>query len=287
MSRSAKGRVICALAALIWGIAFVVMKDALDNIGVFWLLAVRFLLGGVIVSAVFHRRLGRLRGKTLLHSVQVGAVLAAAYIVQTFGLRETTPGKNAFLTAVYCVIVPFIDWRWSRKAPGAKALLAGFICLGGIGLISLEEGLTVGAGDLLSLLCGVLFAFQVTMLGHYGREDDPIALTVGQLLTVGVICLAGALLTEPLPGRIPASAWWEIGYLVVFSTALALVMQNVGQSMTSPASAGILLSLESVFGALSSVLFYGEQLSARVAVGFAVVFAAVVLSCLPEKTGRS
>ena len=78
MSKSAKGRIICALAALIWGIAFVVMKDALDDIGVFWLLAMRFLLGGAIVSAVFHRRLRKLRGKTLLHSVQVGAVLAAA-----------------------------------------------------------------------------------------------------------------------------------------------------------------------------------------------------------------
>ncbi len=283
MSKSGIGRLICAAAALIWGIAFVVMKSALETMPVFWLLAVRFVLGGAAVALIFPKKLKLMRGKTLKHGIAVGAVLMAAYAVQTIGLKGTTPGKNAFLTAVYCVLVPFADWIWTRRRPGARAIGAAFLCLIGIGLISLESGLTILPGDGFSLLCGVLFAFQVTMLGHFGREDDPIALAILQLWTTGALCLAIALATEAPPQSLPPGAWLELAYLILMSTALALVMQTVGQSMTTPASAAILLSLESVFGALTSVLFYGEIVTLRVLIGFAAVFTAVVMASLPDR----
>jgi drug/metabolite transporter (DMT)-like permease len=284
MSKTALGSLFCGLAALIWGIAFVVMKNALDSFPVFWLLAIRFFLGGLLVTLIFHRKLRLLRGPTLRHGLLVGVILMAAYAVQTFGLKATTPGKNAFLTTVYCVLVPFIDWIWSRRHPDGRVFLAAGLCLLGIGLISLTEGLAIAPGDGLSLLCGVLYAFQVELLGRYGQEgDDPVALAILQLLTTGVLSLAMALCTEAPPDmlHLPARAWLEIAYLVVLSTALTMLLQTVGQSMTTPSAAGILLSLESVWGAVSSVLFYGEIVSPRVAAGFAVVFLAVLLVSLP------
>lgn len=278
------GRAMCAAAALIWGIAFVVMKTALDSVPVFWLLAIRFLCGGALVTLLFRKKLPLLRGKTLLHGLLTGAVLMAAYAVQTFGLKETSPGKNAFLTTVYCVLVPFADWIWTRRRPGRRTFLAAVLCLGGIGLISLSDGLSVERGDGLSLLCGVLFAVQVELLGRYGQEDDPIALAILQLLTTGVLSLGLALLTEAPPQAIQQHAWLELAYLVFLSTALTMVLQTVGQSMTTPASAAVLLSLESVWGVLASIVLYGEQVSPRVAIGFAVVFIAVLLASLPEST---
>ena len=283
MSKTALGGLLCGLAALIWGIAFVVMKSALDSVPVFWLLAIRFLGGGAAVVLVFRRKLPLLRGKALRHGLLTGGVLMAAYAVQTLGLKGTSPGKNAFLTTVYCVLVPFVDWIWSRQRPGWRVFPAAALCLAGIGLISLGHDFSIAPGDGLSLLCGVLFAVQVEMLGRFGREDDPIALAIGQLLTTGVLCLGIALCTEAPPRALPSRAWLELGYLTFLSTALALVLQTVGQSMTTPAAAGILLSLESVWGALASVLFYGEAVSLRTGLGFAVVFLAVLLVTLPEQ----
>ena len=287
MTKSALGGLLCGLAALIWGIAFVVMKTALDSLPVYWLLAIRFLGGSAAVALVFHKKAPLLRGRTLGHGILVGLFLAAAYIVQTLGLKGTTPGKNAFLTTIYCILVPFVDWIWSRRRPGGRVFLAAVLCLAGIGLISLSGGFSVAPGDGLSLLCGVLFAFQVEMLGRFGQEDDPIALAILQLLTTGVICLVIALLTEAPPQALPSRAWLELGYLTFLSTALALVLQTVGQSMTAPAAAGILLSLESVWGALASVLFYGETVSLRTGIGFTVVFLAVLLTSLPERKQHS
>ncbi len=287
MNKSALGGFLCGLAALIWGIAFVVMKTALDSLPVFWLLAIRFLGGGAALALVFPGKLTRVRGRALGHGVLIGLVLAAAYAVQTLGLKSTTPGKNAFLTTVYCILVPFVDWIWSRERPGGRVFLAAALCLAGIGLISLGDGLSVAPGDGLSLLCGVLFAFQVEMLGKFTREDDPIALAVLQLLAAGVLFLAVALCPEAPPRALPSRAWQELGYLTFLSTALALLMQTAGQSMTTPAAAGILLSLESVWGALASVLFYGETVSPRTGLGFAAVFLAVLLTGLPGRKAAS
>ncbi len=283
MSKSALGSLLCGLAALIWGIAFVVMKTALDSVPVFWLLAIRFLGGGTAVALAIPKKLPLMRGKALTHGVLIGIVLAAAYAAQTLGLKTTNPGKNAFLTTVYCVLVPFADWFWRRKRPGGRVFLAAGLCLAGIGLISLSDSLSVAPGDSLSLLCGVLFAFQVEMLGVFTREDDPIALAVLQMLTAGVVFLIAALCTEAPPRALPARAWLELGYLTFLSTALALLMQTAGQSMTSPAAAGILLSLESVWGALASVVFYGEAVPFRTGAGFALVFVAVLLTALPGR----
>lgn len=285
MSKSNLGRLICAAAALIWGLSFVVMKDALDAFPVFTLLALRFAGGFAIVGGVFFRRLRHLPAKTLRHGVIIGVFLAAGYIAQTFGLRETTPGKNAFLTAVYCVLVPFVDWVWCRRRPSGQKLAAGVVCLAGVGLISLQESLTMGRGEALTLLSGVIYAFQVACIAHFAREDDPVVLTVIQFLVTAVICGVMALATETWPGSVTPAAWWQMAYLVVLATAGALLMQNVGQSLTTSASAAILLSLESVFGALTSLILGRESLYARTLAGFLLVFSAVLLSVLERERG--
>ena len=263
MSKSNLGRLICGAAALIWGLSFVVMKDALDCFPVFTLLALRFAGGFAAVGAVFFRRMRHLPARTWRHGVIIGIFLASAYIAQTFGLQRTTPGKNAFLTAVYCVLVPFVDWIWSGERPGAQKLLAGAVCLAGVGLISLNEALSVGAGEALTLLSGVLYAFQVYTIARFAREDDPIALTVIQFLVTAVICGGMALATESWPAFVAPGVWGQMAYLILLATAGALLMQNMGQSLTTASSAAILLSLESVFGALTSILQFDHRSRGR------------------------
>ena len=122
------GRVALLTAALIWGSSFIVMKNAVEGVPVFMLLGIRFTVGCLLLMLIFHRRLKTIGKKQLLHGAVVGTLLFAAYTVQTFGLRETTPGKNAFLTAVYCVLVPFVNWVIFRRRPTGWNWLAAVMC---------------------------------------------------------------------------------------------------------------------------------------------------------------
>lgn len=147
-------------ATIIWGFAFVVMKDAVDVLPPAQLIGVRFFLTGLLMAAVFHRSLaGTLNGPCLKAGLVLAAVTFLAFWVQTVGLADTTPGKNAFLTATYCVIVPFMLWVVAGKRPTLANVGAAGMCIVGIGLVSLTtSSLSFEFGDAMTLLCAVFFA---------------------------------------------------------------------------------------------------------------------------------
>ncbi len=272
------GRLALLTAALIWGSSFIVMKDTLDHTPVFQLLAIRFTLGGLLLAIIFRKRLMK-AGQTILpHGAICGVLLLTAYATQTYGLKTTTPGTNAFLTAVYCVLVPFMTWGMQRKRPTLFNWAAAAMCITGIGLISLSGDLTIGAGEWLTLLSGVLYALHIMGLSRFGEQDDPIALTIVQFAVVALLSWICTLTVER-GAAIPApAAWPQLLYLTVFATAVTLVCQSVGQSLTPPSQSAILLSLESVFGALFSVLMGRETLTLPILCGFTLVFVSVIVS---------
>ena len=138
-------------AAAIWGGSFVVMKDTLDAISPSWLMATRFLLASVLVGALFWRTLrDNLDVSHLAMGAILGLVWGAAYLVQNIGLDDTTPGRNAFLTATYCVIVPFIWWIVARRRPTLINVTTALLALVGIWLVSVsssDSGLTLPCGS--------------------------------------------------------------------------------------------------------------------------------------------
>lgn len=272
------GRLALLTAAIIWGSSFIVMKSAVDGVPTFLLLAIRFTVGSALLAAIFCRRLKRITRGTLRRGSLVGVLLFCAYTVQTWGLRETTPGKNAFLTAVYCVLVPFVNWVVLRRRPGKWHWIAAVGCLAGIGLVSLDASLTMGRGDALTLVGGVFYALHLVAVSRFGEEEDPVLLTLIQFAAAAVCCWIGTLLTETMPAVWQPGAWLELAYLAVFATTAALLLQNVGQSVTPAAPAAILLSLESVFGVLFSVLLGAETVTLRLGLGFGLIFLAVIAS---------
>ena len=168
-------------AALIWGSSFVMMKNAVAVFPTHLLLACRFTIACVILSLVFFRRLKNFTKDYLLKTALTGLCLYLAYTFQTVGIRHTTPGKNAFLTAVYVVIVPFLFWFAGKHKPTAKNIIAAFICLAGVSLISLTpqssgggmllisgqwpgSGLQINIGDMLVAIAAVFWAFHVLII---------------------------------------------------------------------------------------------------------------------------
>ena len=276
--RGALAKAALLVATLIWGSTFIIFKDAMNGLPPLFILAFRYLVATVILSAVFFKKL-RLINKTYLwQGAVLGVFLAAAYIFQTYGLQGTKKKKNAFLTAVYCVLVPFVSWAFFGGRPDRFNFLAAATCLAGIGFVSLDGDLSVMPGDWLTLVGGVFFALHIAFVARFNSDKDAVTLTLVQFFTAGVICGAGSLCFETLPSSVPPAAWTEIIYLAVCGTAVAMLLQNVGQKYVSSSSAAIILSLEALFGVLFSVIFGYENLSVKLVIGFALIFFAIITS---------
>ena len=267
-------------AALIWGTSFFIMKNALDNVPVFALLAIRFTAGAVLLSMVCLKKWKEFTLDYLWRGAIVGGFLFLAYTVQTFGLSMTTPSKNAFLTAVYCVLVPFFTWMVVHRRPDRYNIAAAVLCVAGVGLVSLNEALTINIGDLLTLLCAVFYAAHIVAVEKLSPGKDIYLITIFQFAFAALYSWVFSLTTEVFPAqalRDPA-VFLPLAYLCVMATTVALLFQNVGQIWSDPASASVILSLESVFGVMFSVLMGAESLSTPLVTGFVLIFVSVIIS---------
>ncbi len=273
------GKLALLGTALIWGTSFVVLKNTLDSMGALWLLTVRFSVSAVLLLAIAGKKVRRASKRCVKGGVILGLCLAVAYLFQTYGLVYTTPGKNAFLTATYCVLTPFLAWVIYRRKPGASNLIAAFLCIAGIFFVSLGSGLgAVNKGDMLTLVCGIFYAFQIIVLEQYRGSGDAMTISAIQFTAAAVFFLIAAVLFEQPPEFLPVSAWFSVAYLSIMCTAVCFFLQAWGMKYTSSSTAAMIMTLESVFGALISVLFYGEQVTPRMLLGFTLIFMAVLCS---------
>jgi Predicted permease, DMT superfamily len=265
-------------AAFIWGSSFFIMKDTVDVFTPHILLGFRFTIACFLLSVVFYRKLKEINFEYIWKGGVIGVFLFLGYSMQTIGITETTPGKNAFLTAVYCVIVPFLFWIVNKSRPDIYNYSAAVICLAGIGLVSLTGSFTIGIGDAFTLLGGFIYAAHLVAVAKLGKGKDPIIITIIQFGFAAILSWIVGFTTESLPAAVSIQNVVGLLYLAVFATAVALLFQNIGQKHTHPSAAAIILSLESVFGVMFSIIFYGEQLTLRLACGFLLIFLAVIIS---------
>lgn len=281
-------QVLLLLAAAIWGLGTVVVKDAVSLIPPAWLVGIRFTSAGVIFCALFLPRLvkiaraGRLPDH-LRAGLALGLLVIFAYLLNTGGLTGTTAAKSSFLTGTYCVLVPFLAWAVMRRRPTMYSLAAAALCLAGIGFVSLpaDGSLTLSWGDAVTLCSAVFLGVQVVMTAKLAPGRDMPVLTALQFLFGGVFALGVGALFEPWPASglvLSAQVLPNLAYLVVFATCAALLLQNLGLARVAPSTGALLLSFESVFGVLFSVLLLDESLTVSMVVGFFLIFAAVLVS---------
>ena len=276
---------ILMLTAMIWGTGFVVMKNTLSSVPPAAIIAIRYGIATLLAAMLFRRHLEGITRADVARGALVGLLLALAYIVQTIGLDYTTAGKNAFLTTVYVLLVPFASWLIFRQKLSRSNFIAAGLMLAGIGCLSLDgESGGLNIGDLLTLLCGVFYAAHIMAVERCQRKTNTYALIVLQFAFAAAFAAVYHLLFERgLPMSMHMDTVGSLLYLSVFSTTIAMSLQNIGQSMAPASHASILLSLESVFGALASCIFLGEAVTPRMLLGFAVIFAALVINSLRKK----
>lgn len=269
------------LTAIIWGSAFVFQKFATEELTTSFIVAARFSVAGIITAIATMKKWHKIDRGYLLGGLISGGSMALGTGIQTIAMTwGTSPGKSAFLTAAYCVMVPFFCWILLKEVPKKNHVISAFICLGGIGLISLDGNLRMTVGDMATLGCSAVFAVNILSISIFCKGRDPMLLTMLQICTAAVLGWISVFVTGGMPETLSIGAMGNVLYLALFSTALCLSLQTIGLKYINATVATILLSLESVFGVVFSVLLYHETVNGRMLLGFVVVFAAVLLSQL-------
>lgn len=289
MKKQLSGVIALLGATVIWGSAFIAQSVGMDKIGPFTFQAVRCFLAVVFLfpaSALFSK------GKPFWKSwadpalwrsgVICGLALFAASSLQQIGLVYTDAGKAGFLTAMYIVFVPFLGLFLGQK-PGRNALLSLIPAIVGLYLLSCTSVSGINKGDVLLLLCAVAFSVQILLIDRHCAGLDGLKLNCIQALVVTVLSVPWALLTETVDASLIASCWLPLGYAGILSMGVAYTLQIVGQKRVAPSAAALLMSLESVFAALFGWLLLHETMTRAELLGCVLVFAAVVISQLPEK----
>jgi drug/metabolite transporter (DMT)-like permease len=270
---------LCLLiVAIIWGSGFIVTKNALDSFTPHYLNGIRFIISFLVLSTVFHKKMFKISKEELKAGVIIGLFLFGGFATQTVALQYTTASKSAFLTGTNVVIVPFLVWIVSRKFPGIKPLIGATLTMIGVGFLTFDGSLnSMSTGDILTLICAILFAAHICSIGHFASKVDPYVEATLQIGVTGIISLIIGIFTEPMP-VFNSSAVPGILYLALVSTTLAFLIQNVAQRYTTSTHTAIILALESVFGTIFSVIFLNEILNKFMIIGCGIIFIAIIVT---------
>ena len=288
--KSLIGKILLLSITLVWGSSFVILKDTLSEFSggyfTFFILASRFLLASVCFALFSVKKLKTLNKEVVLNGCILGIFLFFAYGFQTVGLKYTSASKNAFLTASYCIIVPFLVWIFSGKRPSAKNCVAAVICLLGVAFIGLfgnsEKGENEFLGDALSLCCGLFYALQIYFNFKLLKGNDPILILAVECFTAGALFGVISAFYE-FPSHVSSfsfsgEAIWKLAYLSLLATCFCQFGQLIGQKFVPPMVASLILSFESVFGMTFDILFGNANITVFIVLGFICIFTSVILN---------
>ena len=279
MKQSTIAKIVLFVTAVLWGSTFTIGKLASEVFSASFIIAFRFLIAGIILLIVAYPQKKQLDKKYWIDGFWMGFTLFVSYILQVGGLAlDTSPGKGAFLCTTYSVMVPFIYWLVTKERPKVHHIICVFLCLCGVGILSLQGGWGMSTGDILTVLSGVPCAVNIVISSIVCRNRNVLLLTTIELWVVTICAWIFVIVGNEFPTEFPIGAVGGIVYLGVFATALCLYMQSFGLKYAEPAIGGMLLSLESVFGVVFSVVIYHEKITLRMLIGFAVIFVAILLS---------
>ncbi len=288
-----KGNVILMITALIWGTAFVAQSVGMDYVGPFTFITARYIIGGVFLLPCIYL-LDKMNKKTVTESsyndkktllvagTLCGIALFTASCFQQIGIQYTTVGKSGFITSLYIVIVPLLGILFKKKV-SAKVWISVVISLIGLYLLCMNEDFSISRGDFLILICAFCFSIHILIIDKYSSLVDGVRMSCIQFFIAGLLGVITMLFFEHPKITDILNACTPILYAGIMSSGVAYTLQIIGQRYTSPVLATLIMSLESVFAALSGWIILGEILSLKEFAGCCLVFAAIILAQLPEK----
>jgi drug/metabolite transporter (DMT)-like permease len=286
-----QANLVLLLAGALWGMGFVAQSTAMDSVGPFLFIGLRFVIATLSMLPFALRESARaekaLRGEDWRAFAVVGLLLFGGMTSQQIGLLTTSVTHSGFLTGLYVVMVPFFAVLLFRQWPHAIVWPAALSALAGIWLLSGGDVMELTAGDWLTILCAALWALQVIYIGRHAQNTGrPVTLAVTQFAVCGLVSLTIAPLAETIEMSAVVAALPEILYAGIVAGGIAFTLQVVGQRYTTAPQAAIFLSSEAVFAAIFGAIFLGERLPAAGLAGCGLIFAAILMVEIVPALGR-
>ncbi len=279
-----KGIVFLVTAAVVWGFAFAAQRVSADSVGALTFNGARFLLGTLSLIPViflFERKADdpEKKKRTLIAGLAAGVLLCAASFLQQTGIELTdSAGKSGFITGLYMILVPILGIFVGQKT-NVQSWVGAVLGVVGLGLICLDGGtLTFTVGDILLILCAIVFAIHILWIDRFGDRIYSLRFSMTQFAVCTVLNWLLAIFTEDISLPALTSIALPIAYCGIMSTGVAYTCQVLGQKYSEPTSASIILSTESVFAAIGGAILLQERMAPLAYVGCAAIFAGILLT---------
>ena len=282
-----KGRAEWYLFAttFIWGGTFVIVKVGLNDVSPFLMVALRFSLAALLLLPFCLRPLARLDRPLLWTGFRLGFLIFLGFIFQTAGLNDTTASKSAFITSMMVVFTPFFQMILLKKRPRRHHLIGVALVSVGLWFLTAPSGGGFNRGDLLTLLCAIVFGLYLVALDIASRRHEILPLTFVQMLAPALYSW-GALPFFERPFLIPTgSVFFALGYTAILATVVTGYIQTRYQRDTTPTRAALIFSIEPLWAAILGFLFLGEALGAWGILGGALILGGILFSELSDVMG--
>ena len=276
MQENHKYNICMFIATIFFGMTYVLTKICLNYSTELHIISFRFLIAFVISLIFLQRKIFPIKIKEILYSLILSVLLFMVFITMTIGVKYTTATNASFLISLSVIFIPFFSWIFNKEKPKKSIFIVLIIALIGIMLLTLDKNLEFHIGDILCLICSLLFSFHVLITERFVKNNNPVALSVLQFAWVSLFSF---LLQYPIKNFvIPKNKifWLSMVLLGVFCTAFGYIVQTIAQKNLSSTVVGFILSLEPVFSGIFGYFFLNEYLSFQQYIGAFLLLISVI-----------
>ena len=276
MQENHKYNIYMFIATIFFGMTYVLTKICLNYSTELHIISFRFLIAFVISLIFLQRKIFPLKIKEILYSLILSVLLFMVFITMTIGVKYTTATNASFLISLSVIFIPFFSWIFNKEKPKKSIFIVLIIALIGIMLLTLDKNLEFHIGDILCLICSLLFSFHVLITERFVKNNNPITLGVLQFGGVAILSFLVQYPIEKFTLPKDEKFWISLLILSVFCTALAYIIQTVSQKKLSSTLVGFILSLEPIFSGIFGYFILNEYLSFQQYVGAFLLLISVI-----------
>ncbi len=273
-----KGEFILLLTSIIWGGGFIATDVSLDSLTPLQVMTFRFLIATAVLSIIFINKLRGINRDVLKKGILIGFFLFVGFVFQTVGLKYTTVSNNAFLSAIAVIFVPLIGLLFKKKID-RYGIIGTALTVIGVGVLTVEGNFSsINIGDILTIIGSIFYAMQIILVDSFAKEEDVVVLTIVQIAACFLFSLIVMVIRGDLYFAHTVSGIGGVIYLGLFSTAIGLFLQVLGQKTTTETRAAIIMVTESVFGTIFAIVLLNQLLTTRVIIACIIIFVAIIIS---------
>ena len=276
MQENHKYNIYMFIATIFFGMTYVLTKICLNYSTELHIISFRFLIAFVVSLIFLQRKIFPIKIREILYSLILSVLLFLVFITMTIGVKYTTATNASFLISLSVIFIPFFSWIFNKEKPKKNIFVVLIIALMGIMLLTLDKNLELHIGDILCLICSLLFSFHVLITERFVKNNNPITLGVLQFGGVAILSFLVQYPIEKFTLPKDEKFWISLLILSVFCTALAYIIQTVSQKKLSSTLIGFILSLEPIFSGIFGYFILNEYLNFQQYVGAFLLLISVI-----------